>query len=149
MTATADKVLPGRPESVREARAWIARHLDGFPGLDEAVLVTSEFVTNAVLHSRSGQDGGKVRIRILVAPRAWVRIEVRDDGPGFDGRPVRAAGLDESGRGLPLVDQLTEYWGTDGRGLCWCRFLWPAAVPQPAQDADDGALFALPAGGAW
>jgi anti-sigma regulatory factor (Ser/Thr protein kinase) len=150
MTATADKVLRGRPESVREARAWIARHLDGFPALDAALLATSELVTNAVLHSRSRLDGGKVRVRIEVTPGAYVRIEVRDDGPGFDpGRTVRAAGLDENGHGLFLVGQLAELWGTDGRGMCWCRFLWPVTVPGPAPDADEGALFALPAGSAW
>jgi hypothetical protein len=147
----ADKVLAGRPESAGQARAWTARHLDGFPGLDEALVATSELVTNAALHSRSRLDGGKIRIKVEVTPGAYVRIEVRDDGPGFDpGRAVGAAGPDdESGHGLFLVSRLAEQWGTDGRGMCWCRFLWPVIVPQPAQDADDGALFALPAGGAW
>jgi len=149
--STAGKVLAGRPESVREARAWTARHLGGFPAVDEALLVTSELVTNAVLHSRSGLDGGRVRIRIEVTPGAYVRIEVRDDGPGFDPAcTARGAGLDENGHGLFLVGQLAEVWGTDGHGMCWCRFLWPAIVPGPAAAADDGALFAVPAqGGAW
>jgi anti-sigma regulatory factor (Ser/Thr protein kinase) len=145
----ADKVLAGRPESVSEARAWTARHLDGFPGVDEALLCTSEMVTNGILHSRSKLDGGKVRIRVEAVPGAYLRIEVRDDGPGFDpARTVRAAGLDENGRGLFLVSQLAGLWGTDGHGMCWCRFTWPVTVPGPAQGADDGALFALPAGGA-
>jgi hypothetical protein len=150
-TTTADKVLAGRPESAGLARAWTARHLDGFPGVDEALLCTSELVTNAVLHSRSGLDGGKVRIRIEAVPGAYVRIEVRDDGPGFDpARAPRAAGPDaENGHGLVLVRELAGLWGTDGHGMCWCRFAWPVTVPGPAPEADDGALFALPAGGAW
>lgn len=146
-------VLPGRPESAGAARRWLARHLDGFPLLDTALLLTSELVTNSLKHSRSGLDGGRIRVRLVTARGAFVRVEVRDEGPS--GPAGGAAGADspgpaENGHGLVLVGELAASWGSDGKGLHWFRLDWPAVPAQPADaDSDDGALFAVPAGGAW
>src|SRR5690242_9890192 len=52
-------LLPGRPEYVREARKFVARAIGAdHPRADAALLLTSELVTNAVTHSRSGLPGG-------------------------------------------------------------------------------------------
>jgi anti-sigma regulatory factor (Ser/Thr protein kinase) len=69
-----------------------------------AALVTSELVTNAVEHS---EDDIVVRLR---ADHAMIRIEVVDSGGGTPelGEPDVD---NESGRGLLIVDQMTDGWG--------------------------------------
>jgi anti-anti-sigma factor len=79
--------------------------------LDAAVLLTSELVTNAVIHPATA-EGGAVRLRITCYEDA-VRCEISDRGPGFDpsdlGRRTRTTG----GRGLLLVDALASRWGIE------------------------------------
>ena len=53
----------GRTKNVAEARAFVARTLGpAHSCTDVAVLLCSELVTNAVLHSESGQPGGTVTV---------------------------------------------------------------------------------------
>ena len=50
--------LQAQPERVRDARRFIARTIGADHVLaDTAQLLTSELVTNAIRHSRSGQPG--------------------------------------------------------------------------------------------
>ena len=74
--------------------------------LDVIVLLTSEVVTNAVLHART-----EAQLTVLVTTAA-VRVEVADGEPR---RPVpRVAAVDDtSGRGMQLVDALSSRWGVD------------------------------------
>ena len=82
---------PAEPRQVRVARAVLAGWLGGCPRADEAVLVASEFATNAVLHSASRHGGAFILCAEVGQDR--VRIEVEDagglwrDGPRDDGRP--------------------------------------------------------------
>jgi hypothetical protein len=72
---------------------------------DDALLVVSELVTNAIAAS----PGAPLWFRMMRWPRL-LAIEVRD----CSARPVvsRDPGeLDESGRGMWIVDQLTRHWG--------------------------------------
>lgn len=95
--------LPGRPESVAEARALVLA-LDG-PTPEQAynaALCLSELMANAILHTRSGLDGGSVLI-ILEPVGSLLRVEVRDAGPVRRHAPEAADGLPESGRGLLIV----------------------------------------------
>jgi anti-sigma regulatory factor (Ser/Thr protein kinase) len=110
--------VPGRPEQVATARATVALALGaGHPCSDAAVLITSELVTNSVVHSGSGRAGGTVTITVAEIG-CGLRIEVTDDGaPGFPAlRP--ADGDDEAGRGMELVDALAARWESrrDGAG---------------------------------
>jgi anti-sigma regulatory factor (Ser/Thr protein kinase) len=75
---------------------------------DGAVLVLSELFTNAVRHAREPR-GRHIETR-FARRDGGVRIEVHDAN---DGRPRmrEAPGLEESGRGLLLVERLT--------GGCW------------------------------
>ncbi|MFI9584072.1 ATP-binding protein [Streptomyces sp. NPDC052236] len=90
-------------------------------GLIEAAgLVISEFVTNAISHSRSDALGLH-----LLYMGAEVRIEVIDCSPS--GRPLRRQPdlLDEGGRGLWRVDAfVAEHggdWGvSDDATVTWC-----------------------------
>lgn len=75
-----------------------------------AELLTSEVVTNAVIHGRSD-------VRLHVRARACrVRVEVDDDNSR---RPVRvgadAGALD--GRGMAIIDLLAAAWGVDDRDV--------------------------------
>jgi anti-sigma regulatory factor (Ser/Thr protein kinase) len=132
--------LPGLLQSAGAARAWAARALASCPSHGDVVLALSEAVANSALHSRSAYGAGPVRVRLTIADRAWVRCEVRDDGPvpghGHDRPgPERAAGLDEHGRGIPIVSAITHLAGTDGKGLHWCLLSWlPVRIPEPRRE---------------
>ena len=87
--------------------------------LGDAMLMTSELVTNAVRHGEAAGSDDRIRVRIL-RQGTRARIEVRDDGPGFTARPLDP--LAEGGMGLELVNRLADAWGTDRRGtttLVW------------------------------
>lgn len=108
--------IPGRPEQVGEARAYVARTLGGrHAATDVAVLLTSEIVTNAVTHTNSGAPGGTVRLA-LVAIGGGIRVEVTDDGsdlssPAVQGAAVRRTPYAADGHGLFLVQSLAQQWG--------------------------------------
>lgn len=97
-------VTPHAPSAAR--RLLITEGLD--PDLDHTVcLLTSEVVTNAIRHSGGGEND-----RIVLAARLtpdFARVEVRDNGPGFD-PDVRH---DASGFGLRMLDTLAARWGVD------------------------------------
>ena len=46
-------IYPGRADQVSQVRRAVIRHLAGCPAADDAVLVVSELVSNAVVHSAS------------------------------------------------------------------------------------------------
>jgi hypothetical protein len=113
--------LPAEPRQVGLARAALAGWLDGGPQADEAILVASEFATNAVVHSAS-RHGGAFIVRAEVR-QEYLRIEVEDaggpwrDGPRDDGRP----------HGFDVVAAIARAgnWGIDGddrRHVAWARF---------------------------
>ena len=118
-------VLPGTPQSVSAARQ-IARDLlgDQHPAIETTMLLVSELVTNSLLHSRSGEPGGRVTVVLCSGP-AGVLIQVSDDGGPSEPRisAISANGA-EHGYGLLLVDALAERWGSicspEGR-VTWCR----------------------------
>jgi hypothetical protein len=113
---------PARPRHVRDARHAVEGFLVGCAAGDEILLVCSELTTNAVLHSRSRNDG-KFILRVTVYAE-YVWIECEDAGgpwlarPG-DGRPhgldvVRAL-CGEDGWGIEDLDG-----GRTGR-VVWAR----------------------------
>lgn len=110
---TIDEVrLPNRPESAGTARALARAALVVHWSLpaqlaDEAVLLVSELVGNAVRHTGAHVVGLRMPRR-----RGWVRAEVRDPSRGLPCLlPVQP--YDTSGRGLFLVDTLSDRWGVD------------------------------------
>ncbi|WP_217176614.1 SpoIIE family protein phosphatase [Streptomyces sp. AC495_CC817] len=99
--------LPADPARVSEVRAAALRQLAEW-GLDEAAfaaeLVLSELITNAIRHG-----AGPIRVRLL-RDRALI-CEVADTSSTAP-HLRRAATTDEGGRGLFLVAQLSQSWGT-------------------------------------
>ncbi|WP_405875161.1 MULTISPECIES: SpoIIE family protein phosphatase [unclassified Streptomyces] len=103
----ADWDLPADPAVVADARKEAARQLAEWD-LEELVftteLVVSELVTNAIRYAE-----GPIRLR-LIRERALI-CEVSDGGATAPHlRHPRTT--DEGGRGLLLVSQLTQRWGT-------------------------------------
>lgn len=113
--------IPGRPELVSGVRAFTAGLLGrDCPATSTAVLLVSELVTNSIQHSRSRCSGGIVAVT-LIALANGIRAEIHDEGsvtvptlrseqPGVPDVPD-VPDLDESGRGLQLVDTLAARWG--------------------------------------
>jgi anti-sigma regulatory factor (Ser/Thr protein kinase) len=100
--------LPGAVPCARlHARLVLAEW--GLTGLSEqAELVISELMTNAVAASRSLDWVTPVRLWML-SDRAQVMIAVWDANPHLPTQ-VDADDLAESGRGLRLVDAITAQW---------------------------------------
>ena len=88
-----------------------------------ATLLTSELVTNAVIHPEQAL-GGSVGLRIT-AYSDRIRVEVTDEGSGFDPRDRQPRRRREAGgHGLVVVNGLASRWGTtrgvigDAEGFC-------------------------------
>jgi CheY-like chemotaxis protein len=99
--------LPDDVLSVGEARGVVRDLLErwGYRELiDDAELVVSELVTNAVVHADSGCAV------IVNRGEGGIRIEVQDQGPGWPDQQSPAAGA-ETGRGLMIVSALSTAWG--------------------------------------
>jgi anti-sigma regulatory factor (Ser/Thr protein kinase) len=111
-TVLGSLTIPGHPEQVSAARAFVARTLSAHrPGTDAdtATLLTSEIVTNAIVHTKSGVEGGTVTIVVIGIPRG-VLVEIIDSGSA--GSPVVKGDLYATdGHGLFLVQNLAAQWG--------------------------------------
>jgi len=99
--------LPADPAVVAEARKSATRQLSDW-GLDDLAftteLVVSELVTNAIRHAES-----PIRLR-LIAEQALI-CEVSDGGATAP-HLRHPKTTDEGGRGLFLISQFTQRWGT-------------------------------------
>lgn len=104
--------LENNVEAVSAARAFVRSLLAAWglkDHIDDAVLITSELVTNAVLHARTG-----IELRVLWAGSS-VRLEVYDENSRL---PI-LAGVDPaatSGRGLAVVSSVAGSWGMELEG---------------------------------
>ena len=134
--------LPSAPASVSAARAYARESLDawGTPAdvRDDAVLVTSELVTNAVAHA-----GGTQMVCRLRAGGGRLSVEVEDQARARSFPVPRTPGHDsQNGRGLLLVEALCRQWGVReaprGHGrITWAELALPALTPAQAPPARD------------
>lgn len=99
--------VPADPAAVSEIRAKVTRQLAEW-GLEELTftteLILSELVTNAIRYGR-----GPIGVRLL---RGRTLICEVSDGTTTSPHLRYAASTDEGGRGLFLVAQLSDRWGT-------------------------------------
>lgn len=128
------------PSAARLARAWVVSVLEGWPeeGIENAYLVVSELVTNAILHARTPI------VLDCEASGPQARFEVRDEQHGAP--LVKPYALDSpTGRGMRLVNSVAEEWGvstsTAGKAV-WCVV---SAHPNLAPPARSSRLSADPA----
>jgi len=118
------------PAEVGRARRWARSRLAGSglgddePLAETLILLISELVTNAVVHT-----GCPAVLRMLVGAAdpagsaGTVRVEVADTSC-CPPQPRHAAGEDTGGRGLELVDGLADRWGWQREGAgkrIWCE----------------------------
>jgi anti-sigma regulatory factor (Ser/Thr protein kinase) len=121
--------LAADPAVVAGARQQVATLLTDW-GLSEVAFITelvvSELITNAIRYGR-----GPIQLR-LIHDRALI-CEVSD---GSDSAPHlrRARDFDEGGRGLLLVSQLTQRWGS--RQTAHGKTIW-AEQALPGQETAD------------
>jgi anti-sigma regulatory factor (Ser/Thr protein kinase) len=112
--------LAGGPYAVTAARLALAdleSHLDTSVAFDVRLLV-SELVTNSVQHAQVAAEDSIVLA--VSFSEAVVRVEVRDDGPGFEPPASPPPNDADAGWGLFLVEQLADAWGVaDDRKGVW------------------------------
>ena len=119
-----DPTAPGRARNeIRE----FGRELSA-DELSTAVLLTSELVTNAVIHPAQ-PVADTIGLRVTTA-QEQLRVEVSDSGSGFDPQRPQPRDPSQGGRGLLLVDQLASRWGAGRAGAT-------GAVPAGGIDAAD------------
>ncbi|MFJ4925012.1 SpoIIE family protein phosphatase [Streptomyces sp. NPDC088736] len=123
--------LPADPAAVSYARTHIAEKLDSW-GLTDAAptteLIVSELVTNAIRHAQP-----PIQLRLIHHAGSLV-CEVAD-GSSTSPHLRRARTFDESGRGLFIVAQLAERWGT--RHGHHGKTIWAEHTHAPEHPAPD------------
>jgi anti-sigma regulatory factor (Ser/Thr protein kinase) len=105
------------PDSAAEARRTLGEVSDHLSPrrLEDARLLVSELVTNAIRHA--GLDDDDVIRLVVVSGDRALRIEVCDPGPGFDvGEPTPDPAR-PTGWGLYLVRELADRWGVERNEL--------------------------------
>ena len=153
------------PAEVGRARRWARSRLAGSgiaadePLAETLVLLISELVTNAVVHTgcpavlrmlfpgdegvdgrgsgAGGADGAVGGASADAYCGGTVRVEVADIS-ACPPRPRHAEGDDTNGRGLELVDGLADRWGWQAEGTgkrIWCEVDRQAAQPAGARAA--------------
>jgi PAS domain S-box-containing protein len=99
--------LPADPAVVADARGQAARQVAAW-GLDEVTftteLIVSELLTNAIRHAEP-----PIQLRMILDDTLSCEVS---DGSSTAPHMRRADRYDEGGRGLLLVSQLTERWGS-------------------------------------
>ena len=98
--------LPPRAQAVADARRTLRERCHHLPPpvLDDALLLTSELVTNAVRHGT-----GEIHCCLWTGPKV-LRVEVSEAGSSFP-MPVEAGPDALSGRGLHIVSTIAARWG--------------------------------------
>jgi serine/threonine-protein kinase RsbW len=137
-TAVCRRSYPGRAGQVPRVRAFVARVLDGCPAAGDAALLADELAANAVLHSHSGEPGGVFTVRVEVRDGISVCVGVGDEGGpapprlrtgdgGADGSSAHDHDSVAGGRGLRIVQALSDDWGVIGDVIgrtVWFRLGW-------------------------
>ena len=103
-------MLSPHPTSVGAARRFVRDVLMSRRVPDQVVstveLLTSEVVTNAIVHARSG-----TQLAVEVTDDS-IRVAVRDNSRQPPVRRLRRVDA-ESGRGVLIVDELATAWGVE------------------------------------
>jgi anti-sigma regulatory factor (Ser/Thr protein kinase) len=112
--------LPASVETVQEAREQVVRSLSLLPTIDPelAALVTSELVTNSVIHAAT---------QLSVSLERWqymVKLVVED----LSFQIPKLTSLDvslDTGRGMHIIEKLSDAWGyelTEHGKRVWASF---------------------------
>jgi anti-sigma regulatory factor (Ser/Thr protein kinase) len=130
--SSGERRFPAEARSAAEARGFVRSLLVGCDVrlTDAIVLLTSELVTNAVVH------GDTAVIVDLARIDERFRVTVSDESSELP--ELRHPDLsDPHGRGLSIVDELSDEWGVEqgSRG----KTVWFTIGPASAGIGDDGS----------
>lgn len=104
--------LPFTASSAGVARARLRSWLDDLPASREAVedarVVISELVANAVRHAQPLADGS-ILVTWAMDPRG-IQLSVTDGGSGTRPRALHASSAAVTGRGMAIVESLAVDW---------------------------------------
>jgi anti-sigma regulatory factor (Ser/Thr protein kinase) len=105
--------LAGGPYAVTAARLALAELddvLDESQAFDVRLLV-SELVTNSVQHAKVGPDDS-IALKLSVSSEV-IRVDIEDNGPGFEPPTEMGEADRDRGWGLFFVSQLATRWGVE------------------------------------
>lgn len=104
--------LPNTATSARTARAFVRNTMDAWHlGHAEAArLAVTELVANAWKHASAPTDSC-IRV-VVLRTGSHLRVEVHDPSPTLPRVPAEPRELGESGRGLLLLGELVDDWGS-------------------------------------
>jgi anti-sigma regulatory factor (Ser/Thr protein kinase) len=103
--------FPPDTATVRDVRRFVAECIEGLPEeqVEVILLAASELAANSVRHAGTAYtvrvDRSDTEVRVTVEDGGNGTPEVQDPGP-----------LTPSGRGLMIVEQLSDAWGTSRAG---------------------------------
>jgi GAF domain-containing protein/anti-sigma regulatory factor (Ser/Thr protein kinase) len=124
---SASMEVPAEPTAPSRVRHWMTGQLTEWQVpesiIGAAVLCTSELTTNALLHA-----GTAARVEIDLSPERLL-VSVADSGTRGTVTRAQTDTLSSRGRGLGLIEELSDAWGTDPtvRGsTVWFEILMPA-----------------------
>ncbi|MFI7413712.1 SpoIIE family protein phosphatase [Streptomyces sp. NPDC049627] len=123
------------PDAVMHARRFTARTLRRWQvgeAADSVLLVVSELVTNALVHTQ-----GPVRLDLILRGDR-VRVSVSDASPRAPAKPVIVDWESTGGRGLLLVEAMSESFGSvpvAGGKQVWSEIRVPRREPAAAGSA--------------
>ncbi|MFD0315511.1 ATP-binding protein [Streptomyces flavalbus] len=115
------ETLPCEEASASAARRLVRTALTawGLDGLaDDGCLIVSELVTNSLEHTACRN----VRVTVSRPAPGWVRVAVVDKAHLSLPAMRTASAADTGGRGLVVVETLSDRWGTDLLG--WGKRVW-------------------------
>ncbi|WP_433495662.1 SpoIIE family protein phosphatase [Micromonospora sp. CA-248089] len=135
---SASMEVPAEPTAPSRVRHWMTAQLGEWnvpeAVIGAAVLCTSELTTNALLHA-----GTAARVEVDLSAERLL-VSVADSGTRGQVTRAQTDTLSSRGRGLGLIEELSDAWGTDPtvRGsTVWFEILLPAEEPRVG-DAPDG-----------
>jgi hypothetical protein len=134
-------MIDGERDGLRASRRVVRGCLHGCGEelQQDAELVATEMITNALLHA-----GPPIHLRVTTVGRG-ARVEVGDASRALPVRPLRTvSGM--TGRGLALLDALTESWGTDlvpnGGKVVWAQLGTSLGQPPARPELSSDELLA-------
>ncbi|MYW05061.1 ATP-binding protein [Streptomyces sp. SID3343] len=117
MPDSAAVLVPHAPVGVSAARHRLSADLDAWgislDVVDDAVLILSELLSNALRHARA-LPSGNVRAAWWVRPDGLLAIEVTDGGSSTRPRQASPSLSAHGGRGLSIIGTLAADWGVRG-----------------------------------
>jgi anti-sigma regulatory factor (Ser/Thr protein kinase)/PAS domain-containing protein len=134
----ASSVVWRLPDAVMHARRFTARTLRSWQLTDLAdgvLLVVSELVTNALVHTH-----GAIRLDLTLAADR-LRIAVADSSPRAPAKPVVADWEATGGRGILLVEAMSAAWGSvpvSGGKQVWSEIVVPPREPAGETSRESG-----------